>query len=229
MLTLGIDDAGRGPLIGPMVLAGILLKKRDADLLKKAGVKDSKLLTQKKRLELQGKILKKAIAHKVILIHPPEIDKSIASGVNLNTLDAIKIAEIINHINADDIREQQIEIIVDCPSPNIKAWGQVLLSHIKSRENIVLKCEHKADFNHPVVSAASVLAKLAREEAVTAIKKEFGEMGSGYLTDPITQKFLKEKSLELENAGIFRKSWITWKNHLAEKEQKKLDKYESNI
>src|SRR3989344_8553141 len=118
MLVIGIDDAGRGPLIGPMVLAGILLKKEDEQKLKRAGVKDSKLLTQEKRLNLYEIIKEKAINLKVVFTSPEEIDKSLNSGTNLNTLEGIKTAEIINYLNNSSLRKEKVKVIVDCPSPN---------------------------------------------------------------------------------------------------------------
>ncbi len=222
MYIIGVDDAGRGPLIGPMVLAGVLIKIDDQEVLKEAGVKDSKMLTQEKRLSLESFIKSKSLGYKAVLVPPVEIDEAVLSGRNLNNLEAVKCAEVIDYLNTEKFRDKEIEVIVDCPSPNTNAWRAVLISHIKYSKNLNIKCEHKADANHPCVSAASILAKLAREEAVAEIKKQFGETGSGYLTDPVTQTFIKEKSLELENSGIFRKSWATWKNLLADKKQKKL-------
>ena len=83
-----------------------------------------------------------------------------------------------------------------------------------------IHCEHKADFNHPSVSAASILAKVTREEEVAKIKKEYskyGDIGSGYPGDPKTKEFLKQHGRELENSGIFRKTWATWKTMFPEK------------
>ncbi len=222
MYIIGVDDAGRGPLIGPMVLAGVLIKTADQDFLKESGVKDSKMLTQEKRLALDELIKSKSLGYKAVLVPPIEIDDAVLSGRNLNNLEAIKCAEVIDSLNTEDMHDKEIKVIVDCPSPNTKAWQAVLISHIKYSKNLKIKCEHKADANHPCVSAASVLAKLAREEAVAEIKSQYGNIGSGYLTDPVTQAFIKEKSAELENSGIFRKSWSTWTNLVAEKQQKKL-------
>ena len=74
MLTLGIDDAGRGPVIGPMVLAGCLINEGPENELKKMGVKDSKQLTQKRREMLAEKIREKAETFEIILVHPDKID-----------------------------------------------------------------------------------------------------------------------------------------------------------
>jgi len=214
MLILGIDDAGRGPLIGPMILAGVLLTKQQELKIKKAGAKDSKLLTHPQRIALSKIIKENSISHKVVKSFPQEIDFS----ENLNTLEAKKSAEIINSLNT---KKDKILVIVDCPSVNIKAWTNTLLKFIDNPKNLELHCEHKADFNHTSVSAASILAKVAREEEVSKIKEQYGNIGSGYPSDPITIQFLKENGSRFSNNGIFRKSWATWKKLFPESKKQK--------
>ncbi len=208
MLLIGIDDAGRGPIIGPMILAGVLIEKEQEQDLKKLGAKDSKLLSHPERMRIAELIHKEVKKSHVVLATPPEIDEAIFSGENLNTLEARKMADVINHLNTSS---EKIKVIVDCPSINTVAWREKLLSFIKKKANLDVVCEHKADFNHPVVSAASILAKVRREEEVAQLKKRYGELGSGYPADPLTKSFLKENGKELETTGIFRKSWATWK------------------
>ena len=204
MLILGIDDAGRGPLIGPMILAGVLMTKQQELKIKKAGAKDSKLLVHSIRVSLSNLIINNSISHKILSSSPEEID----SSENLNTLEAKKSAEIINDLNT---KKDKILVIVDCPSTNISAWKRTLLSFVAYKDNLEIKCEHKADYNYPAVSAASILAKVARESEVLKIKKKYGNIGSGYPSDPTTIKFLEENGKKLSGEGIFRKSWATWK------------------
>jgi len=222
MLLLGIDDAGRGPLIGPMILAGVLIEKKEENKLKALGAKDSKLLLHTQRMKVAKEIEKTAISHKVLLSTPEDIDDAVTT-VNLNTLEAIKSAEIINSLNN---KKQKIKVVVDCPSVNTLAWKNKLLTFIKNPENLDIYCEHNADFNHPVVSAASILAKVRREEEVEKIKKQYGNIGSGYPSDPVTKEFLKEYGKKLQDSGIFRKSWATWKALFPEdKKQKTLSEF----
>ncbi|MBS3089279.1 ribonuclease HII [Candidatus Pacearchaeota archaeon] len=209
MLLLGIDDAGRGPIIGPMFLAGVLLRPEQEKELKAEGVADSKMLLHPKRIRLAGMIKDVCLKYKLASATPKEIDHSINSRVNLNTLEAIKAAEIINSLLVG-IKEK-VRIIVDCPSVNTSAWRITLLNYLKQTEDIELLCEHKADVNHPVVSAASILAKVEREEAISKLKAEYGSIGSGYPSDPATQAFLKKQGKKLEKSGIIRTSWATWK------------------
>lgn len=220
-LILGIDDAGRGPLIGPMALAGCLITKDTEKEFKKLGVRDSKLVTPREREYLAKKIKQKGISFHVTLTHPYEIDSSIKTGTNLNKIEAIKAAEIINELVHD--RQEKIRIVIDCPSPNKESWRRTVLRKIQRQENLLIACEHKADRDHIAVGAASILAKSAREQEVQKIKKQIGkDFGSGYPNDPKTKKFLKEYAKEHKKDGIFRETWATWKNHEAQKEQTKL-------
>lgn len=220
MLTLGIDDAGRGPVIGPMVLAGCLIDEKTGRELKRLGVKDSKQLTQKRREFLEQKIKEKAETFEIMIAYPEEIDGKNHDGVNLNALEAIKTAQIINRINKGF---EKIKVIVDCPSVSIIKWQDFLKTKIKNLSNLEVVCEHKADQNHVSVSAASILAKCVREKEIKLLKEKYGDgIGSGYCHDPITRKFLDEHFKKYNADGIFRKTWQTWKNVLAKNEQKTL-------
>lgn len=219
MYLIGIDDAGRGPLIGNMFLAGVLIKKDDEKELKKLGAKDSKLLPHTERVRLSELIKKESIAFHIESATPEEIDSAVLSGENLNTLEARKMASVINALND---KKKKIKVIVDCPSINTRAWREKLISFIDNKDNLEILCEHKADFNYPVVSAASIIAKVAREDHVSSLKQIYRDMGSGYPSDPITKEFLRTHGSSLRNSGIFRKSWSTWQDLFPEdKVQKK--------
>ena len=86
-----------------------------------------------------------------------------------------------------------------------------------------LICAHKADVNFKIVSAASILAKVTRDREVEKIKKKYGNIGSGYMADPITKKFFDENFEK--HPEIFRKTWTPYKNHVNNKNQKKLDEF----
>lgn len=220
MLILGIDEAGRGPVIGPMVLAGCLMDEKTEKELKELGVKDSKQLTQKRREFLEQKIKEKSETFEIVLASPEQIDYANSKGVNLNALEAIKAAGIINKINKGF---KKIKVIIDCPSPSIIKWQDFLKTKIKNLSNLEISCEHKADKNHVSVSAASILAKCIREKEMTLLKEKYGNgIGSGYCHDPLTRKFLDEHFKSHKKEGIFRKTWKTWKDLSAKKEQKRL-------
>ncbi len=224
MLTLGIDDAGRGPVIGPMVLAGCLIDEKTEVELKKLGVRDSKQLTEKRREFLAEKIREMAETFEIVLSFPSEIDKKNHQGIDLNKLEAIKAAEIIDKINKPPRTNSRIKVIADCPSPTISKWKDFLKTRIGNLSNLEICCEHKADRNHISVSAASILAKSEREKEMSKLRKKYGEeIGSGYTSDPLTCRFLEKYSLKYEKDGIFRQTWDTWKRACLKKEQKKLD------
>ena len=165
---IGIDDAGRGPVLGPMVLAGVLIESNEEQEIKKMGAKDSKLLTPRQRKEINEKIVAQ-FRYQVEVTEPIEIDES----DNLNYLEAIKTAMIINNLTEN--LNEPIKVIVDCPSVNISSWSGDVQKLIKKQELVSLVCEHKADLNHPVVSAASIIAKEKREEEMGKLRQEFRE------------------------------------------------------
>lgn len=220
MLILGIDDAGRGPVIGSMFLAGVLLEKNVEKELKAEGVADSKTLTHINRMRLAGIIKDASKNFKIVEATTEQIDHAVNSGLNLNTLEAIKTAEIINSL-LTNVKEH-VKVVVDCPSVNTSAW-KTTLSHYLKDKDIELHCEHKADANHVSVSAASILAKCAREESLIHLKKQFGDFGSGYPSDPYTKEFLKKSGKKHKDSGLFRKSWATWKAIYPENNQGTLE------
>ena len=206
-----------------MVLAGCLADERIESEFKKLEVKDSKKLTAKRREILAEEIKRKAIAFEITITHPQEITARNHVGVNLNKLEAIKSAEIINKLNKG---ADKIVVYIDCPSPNIHAWQRYLESHISNKENLEIHCEHKADVNHVSCSAASIIAKVTRDAEIEKIKEKIGvDFGSGYSSDPVTCQFLKDYAQKHKKDGIFRETWQTWKNVCKKKEQKRLEEF----
>ena len=219
-LILGIDDAGRGPVIGPMLLAGCLVRESVERELRTLGVKDSKQLTQKRREFLEKIIKEKSESFEVVVLYPEEIDAKNAEGIKLNELEALAAAKIINTLNTG---KEKIKVILDCPSVSINNWREFLRLQIENLSNLEVVCEHEADRNHAAVSAASILAKSEREREMARLKKIYGEeIGSGYSSDPQTKKFLEKNVKNHNNKGIFRKTWSTWKKANSNSEQKKL-------
>ncbi len=216
MKILGIDEAGRGPVIGPLILAGVMIEEGEEKKID--GVKDSKLLPHKKRIELDKKI-KANSKYKIVEVSPQEIDLALNShNLNLNWLEAHKQAEIINSLKPD-------KAVIDCPSPNCNRFKDYLKNLLKDK-NIELVVEHKADSKYPTCSAASILAKVKREQIMDKIKKKYGNTGPGYSSNLITQKFVRENWEK--HPEIFRKTWVTFKNHERMKDQKTLENFSKN-
>ncbi len=222
ILICGIDEAGRGPIVGPLVMCGISVKEDDLKELVKLKVKDSKLLTKAKREFMFDKIKDISYKYEIVVVYPDEVDRAVNNhdGLNLNKLEARKSAEIINLLKTD-------KAIIDAPSNNIKSYKEYLMGYIKNKK-IKLILEHKADLNYPIVSAASILAKVTRDNEIKKIKKKIKvDFGSGYMSDSKTVDFL-EKYYE-KHSELFRKSWLPYQNMLNKKFQSKLEDFSQFI
>jgi len=199
-MILGIDEAGRGCAIGPMVVCGVLLDEQTIEKLKGAGVKDSKVLRPATREQLAQKI--GSVAGGVFLeeIPPSEIEER-----NLNLLEIWRIARIISQAKPDIV-------YLDAPVASERGIN-AFCEHIKRRlrgncPKIV--AENRADATYVVVGAASIVAKVRRDEVIAQLRSQFGDFGSGYPSDERTQTFLREC---YEKAGCFpdcvRRRWLT--------------------
>ncbi len=208
-LIAGVDDAGRGPIIGPLVVAGVLLGEDcDRELLA-MGVKDSKLLTPEVRTQLAPKV--RALATKVsaVEVQPKEIDEVVLHGGKLrklNFLEAQLMAQVITELSPE-------EVYVDASDVNEQRYGETIREFLPAAlRKIKVVSEHHADRTYPVVSAASIIAKVRRDEAVEALRREYGNFGSGYITDARTLNFLREwRRTHDEYPPIVRLSWKTIK------------------
>ena len=212
-MIIGIDEAGRGPVIGPMVISGVQIKKEDEQALKSLEVKDSKLLTPKRREELYKNIEKIADNIKTITIDAQTID-TLRKTKSLNVIELEAFAEIINNLKAD-------KVYLDLPERN-SDFAERLKAKVKRK--IDLTAEHKADERYPVVSAASIIAKVTRDSIIKAIEKDIEEpIGSGYPSDPTTKQFLKNFYKKNKSFPPFvRHSWKTTKNITDQNKQSKL-------
>ncbi|MEM7819746.1 MAG: ribonuclease HII [Candidatus Aenigmatarchaeota archaeon] len=214
---LGIDEAGRGPVIGPLVLCGYLIDEKKVSELKNLGVKDSKLLTQKKRSILMPKL--KKIADDLILlkISAKEIDK-LREISNLNKLEIEKMQHMINLLEPD-------KVIIDTPELNTKKFHEKVYCKIKNK-NIEIITENFADKKYYEVGAASIIAKVHRDIEIKKLHKKYGDFGTGYTHDPRTIKFLKDWiKMNKEFPDFVRKSWITAIEIKNNKEQSIIKKF----
>ena len=216
-LICGIDEARRGPVLGPMVMCGAMIEEKDLPKLIALKPKDSKLLTKEEREELYPKLLSVLKYYKVIIMQPKEIDKAVHGhdGLNLNKLEAHKQAEILNEFNPE-------KAIIDCPSNNIKSYRHQLLKLLKNKK-MDLILEHNAE-RYPSVAAASIIAKVTGDKEIELLKKEIGiDFGSGYMSDPKTVKFLKNNFEKYPE--MFRKSWFPYQDLVNKKFQKNLSDF----
>ena len=219
MLIAGIDEAGRGCIIGPLVIAGVLIKEENLPLLTQLGVKDSKLLSPKKRQTLATKITQITEKYHIIKLSPKEIDQAVESKRKLhklNRLEAQTMTQIINTLKPDKAYVDAADVIED----RFKYHIQEGLT-----TKTIITSKHKADKIYPIVSAASIIAKVERDKEIATLKDKYGDFGSGYLTDQKTMRFLKQwLQTHAEYADCVRKSWKPAKQAKNEKGtvQKKL-------
>jgi ribonuclease HII len=220
MRVVGVDDAGRGPVIGPLVIAGVLLDKAALPRLVDLGVRDSKLLSPRRRQRLAGEIRQLALQFHVIRLAPEEIDQVVRFGKRLhklNRLEAQAMAQVITILKPDIA-------YVDASDVLANRFKQHITESLPFKVQII--SEHKADVKYPIVSAASIIAKVERDKAISRLQVKHGETGSGYATDPKTIKFLENWIKRFGSYPDFvRKSWKTAKRlkREAKAKQAKLD------
>ncbi|MEK6900776.1 MAG: ribonuclease HII [Nanoarchaeota archaeon] len=218
-IIVGVDEAGRGPVIGPLVMVALAVKEEDQKKLQWLGVKDSKLLSSSAREELFERIHEIVHDFRVEVIEPDAIDLTLQeASSNLNWLEAETSARLVSELKGN-------RIILDCPSPNLGAYKQYVWDRLgEEAKKAELIVEHKADVNHIVVSAASVIAKVIRDRSIDHLKTELGiDFGSGYMSDPKTQEFLDKYHDKYPH--LFRRKWQSYKNVEEGKKQKKLGEF----
>lgn len=206
MRVAGLDDAGRGPIIGPLVIAGVLIDDSRIQELVSLGVKDSKLLSPSTRSRFEEKIKQIVERYEYVELTPDQIDLVVHKAKKLqrlNFLEAKAMAEVISQLKPD-------VAYVDASDVLCERFAKHILENLSFQVRIV--SEHHADRKYPVVSAASILAKVRRDEEVARLQVEYGDFGSGYVTDAKTISFL-ENWIEKHGAPppIVRRSWKTLK------------------
>ena len=219
VLVSGVDEAGRGPVIGPLVIAGVLFKENDLSKLVNLGVKDSKLLSPKKRETRALQIKKFALKWHIVLLSPAEIDRVVESRRKLhklNRLEAQAMAKVITFLKPDIVYVDASDVLAD-------RFEEHIAENLSFSPKII--SEHKADVKYPVVSAASIIAKVERDKVISQLQKKHGNMGCGYPSDSNTIKFLEDWIRKFGSYPDFvRKSWKTAKRvqREADSRQKKL-------
>jgi len=219
VLICGVDDAGRGAVIGPLVVAGVLIDSAKIHLLENLGVKDSKALSPKRRRELAEKIIKIAEDYYVVKVEPEEIDRVVKHGKKLNKLNRLEakvMAEVIRRL-------RPTVAYVDASDVIPERFKNHILEEVPFDVKIVSR--HKADVIYPVVSAASIIAKVERDKAIMELCNRYGEIGSGYSSDSRTRKFLADWLLKHGSYPPFaRKTWKTLRRirEVTDSGQKKL-------
>ncbi|MEA3142854.1 MAG: ribonuclease [Thermoplasmata archaeon] len=181
----GIDEAGRGPVLGPLVVAGVAVT--NPGLPKRLGCTDSKKLTPARREALDRALrADDGVRIEVRLIEADTLDAERRQGRSLNDIELERFRDIARaldakrlYVDAADVDEERFGAGIQWAVPRTKVLSQ-----------------HKADLNHAVVGAASIVAKVARDAAMAKLgrlleRKVNRPIGSGYSHDPLTQEFLR--------------------------------------
>ena len=198
MRSLGIDEAGRGCVIGPMVVGGVVVDERGWQALGSLGVKDSKKLSPKRREELAPQIGEIASGYELRLIAPAQIDET-----SLNLLDLEEIIVLI-------LKFLPEKAFFDVPTHPGGVGNFVGAVRGKVPAGVSLVGENHADEKYPVVSAASILAKVERDRIISVLREEYGDFGSGYPSDPKTQRFLRAWFAEHHSfPSVVRHKWAS--------------------
>ena len=201
----GVDEAGRGPLFGPMVIAIASISREKEDLLERMGVKDSKALTPSRRKALRALLERVLDYYAVRVVEPAEIDEAVSRG-QLNLLEARIISELV----LQAMSKVELEVVyVDSPDPVPERFGGLLASLVGGSVRVI--AENHADARYAVVGAASIIAKAERDRIIEELKRVYGDFGSGYPSDPKTREFAEKWLRERGEPPPFaRKSWSTW-------------------
>ena len=217
MRIAGIDEAGRGCVIGPLVIAGVLFNEKTIPKLREIGVKDSKKLTAKTRNKLVPLIKDLALKYSVFEIQPRIIDHVVFRSIplrRLNYLETMIMAKIIRELEPDEAH-------VDPADVNSQRCIEQIQSVIKY--HIEIKCEPRADIIYPATGAASIIAKVTRDQRIKELREKYGDFNSGYTSDIKTQRFIKKYFSEnKECPDYMRASWSTIQQYLKPFKQTKL-------
>ncbi|MBD3230460.1 MAG: ribonuclease HII [Candidatus Lokiarchaeota archaeon] len=218
-MICGVDEAGRGPIFGPLVVAAVSFM--DEELLISLNVNDSKQLSVKRRETLAKEIRKHAKKIEILIIPATDID-DMRKVMTINEIEVFAFSKVIQKTNPE-------LCYVDSADVNEERFAKDILSKIPIKPKIVSK--HKADEIYPIVSAASIIAKTVRDNEIKIISKELEKkldipLGSGYPADPITQEFLRTWVYKYKKLPPYvRKSWKTAKRIIDTNKLRRLDDF----
>jgi len=216
-MIAGIDEAGKGPVLGPMCVAGILLDEGKVGALSELGVKDSKQLTAKQREALAPDIKKLADKYFILEVSPFQIDQ-LRKIMTMNEIMVSCFARVLEELKPS-------HAFVDAADVNAARFGENIRK--KYTSELKITSEHDADEKYPVVSAASILAKVQRDEEIKKLQEKMGvEIGSGYPGDAKTIRFLEDWIQEHGMLPEFaRASWETSQRLLEKLNQRTFSDY----
>jgi len=209
----GVDEAGKGAVLGPMVIAAVSVS--DPSVLEGHDIRDSKLLSPRRR-EIIFDALTSSYSYHVVSILPSDIDAALPD-ININRLIAEANAACITALSSE-------VAYLDACDVNAGRFGENVSRLIPFSCTVI--AEHQADRSHPIVGAASIIAKVIRDRAIETLKEEYGEIGSGYPSDTTTIRFLTDYIRDNHiPPPCARRSWKTVSSLLFRQNQSSLSDF----
>ncbi len=206
-MLCGVDEAGKGAVLGPLVVAAVSCTSQEE--FAGTGVRDSKLLRPAVRDQIYEHITG-IFPFSVLVISAAEID-SARQRMTMNVLMAVSHARVITNLSPEAAYVDACDVVAS-------RYGCMVTEHLGC--SCEVRAEHHADERHPVVSAASIIAKVTRDRAMATLAGEYGAVGSGYPSDPETIEFLSSCIRDTGDPPPFaRRSWMTVKEILLRREQ----------
>lgn len=200
MVSLGIDEAGRGPVLGPLVVCGCAFSSENLKELSGLGLKDSKALQARERVRLAREVKRLADRWIVESLTPAQVDAACAGG-GLNQAETALFIRIIRRV-------RPAEVYLDALTSRPGRFGRSVAAALAPLKPRIVS-ENKADTKYPAVQAAAILAKVTRDAAVARLRRLFGDIGSGYPGDPRTAAFLRKFAANGDYPPCVRRSWRT--------------------
>ncbi len=194
-----MDEAGRGAVLGPLIVAGVLVPESEREKLWSLGVRDSKTIARPRRKAILRRLWTQGARGWAVVIPPEKIETQ-----SLTALELFAMAELIRRLEPD-------EVVLD-PPVGPGALPQFLrgLSQASGFPAEKIRAFPKADQKDPVVAAASLLAKVVRDGYVLFLRRTYGDFGWGYPGERKVQEFLREWiARHGELPPICRQRWHT--------------------
>ncbi len=214
--VLGLDEAGRGSVLGPLVVGGFCCAEADLPAVVATGARDSKRLTAVRRAEVYAR-LSAVGERRSIALAPRTIDRYVRDG-RLNELELAAFALLVRATRPDTV-------FVDACDPNAERFGRRLSAAAATGARVVSR--HKADRDLPVVGAASIVAKVRRDAALASLRDSVAEeLGSGYPSDPTTRACVERHAQDGGKIPAWmRRSWATVQRVKRARPARTLDAY----
>jgi len=214
--VLGLDEAGRGSVLGPLVVGGFCCDDQRVAELTAAGARDSKLLSPARRHAVYERLATLG-ERRSIALAPRTIDRYVARG-GLNELELESFAQLVRDLRPD-------RVYVDACDPDAERFGYRLASLAGGAVEVISR--HKADRDLPIVGAASIVAKVDRDAALAALRASVPEpLGTGYPSDPTTRACVERHARDGGRVPPWmRRSWETVQRVKRERPARTLDAY----